>query len=359
MQVRISETYDLSTQVGKMGLVAIHTPDMSAITRRWGGLLQNHKFVKLNSCDVTLACASMLPADPLQVGTEAGDIAPQDMFNPILYTAVSNDSFNNIIDRIMVLTNRQSDVVNQGSMIDSNSAPTFGDWGADSAGHEVDQFSLYYALLSQNGQWKKSMPQTGLSMKGLYPIVYSLVNTIGNKRVLTGAQSVAADAENQYQGEFNTIYSASIVDDPSSDFGSLENYGVTLGTTLRGPSMRMPAIPTFEFSTAGMVVEPSQTGTPNSLKTWAIHGEIPKCYVAAIIMPPAKLNKLYYRMRVTWTVEFIAPRPTDDLLTWGSLAEVGAKSYGTDYVQQSSTMSAKTSSVDAQNANVELIMEGS
>lgn len=351
MQVRISETYDLSTQVGKMGLVAIHTPDMSAITRRWGGLLQNHKFVKLNSCDVTLACASMLPADPLQVGMEAGDIAPQDMFNPILYTAVSNDSFNNIINRIMFLTNQVSDVSNQGSMVDANSAPTFG--GYDNQGHDVavDQFNLYYALLSQNGQWKKSMPQSGLSMKGLYPVVYSLVNTIGNQSILRG--------DEDYGAKFNRIQTASIVDDPQSEFGALQADAFVLGTTLRGSPMRMPAIPTFEFSTQGQQIETAGTGLTNKPSTFALQTEIPKCYVAAIIMPPAKLNRLYYRMRVTWTVEFIAPRPTDDLLTWSSLADYGAKSYGTDYVAQSSTMSAKTSSVDAQNANVELIMEGS
>ncbi len=359
MQVRISETYDLSTQVGKMGLVAIHTPDMTAITRRWGGLLQNHQYVKLTSCDVTLACASMLPADPLQVGLEAGDIAPQDMFNPILYTAVSNDSFNNIINRIMVLTSVNDDVANHGSMIDSNASPDFG--GYNSQGHnvEVDQFNLYYALLSQNGQWKKSMPQSGLSMKGLYPVVYSLVNTIGNQHVFTNNEAGIADSQNQYQAKFNDVTSATIVDDPNSEFGSLQVKGVGLGVTLRGNPMRMPAIPTFQFSKEGQQIETAQTGTTDKLATFALRTEIPKCYVAAIVMPPAKLNRLYYRMRVTWTVEFIAPRPTDDLLTWSSLGDVGAASYGTDYAVQSSTMSARTSSVDAQNADVELIMEGS
>ena len=92
MQVRISETYDLSTQVGKMGLIAVHTHSFHAISGAWGGLAKNHKFMRLVNCDITMACASMLPADPLQIGTEAGDIAPQDMFNPILFKGGSSRS---------------------------------------------------------------------------------------------------------------------------------------------------------------------------------------------------------------------------------------------------------------------------
>ena len=73
--VKVSETYDLSTKIGKMGIVGIHTPDSDLITRHYGGFIQNMKFAKFVKCDVAMACASMLPADPLQIGMEAGSIA--------------------------------------------------------------------------------------------------------------------------------------------------------------------------------------------------------------------------------------------------------------------------------------------
>ena len=66
--VKVSETYDLSTKIGKMGIVGIHTPDSDLITRHYGGFVQNMKFAKFVQCDVAMACASMLPADPLRLG---------------------------------------------------------------------------------------------------------------------------------------------------------------------------------------------------------------------------------------------------------------------------------------------------
>ena len=50
--VRVSETYDLSTKVGKMGIVGIHTPKGNLITRHYGGLAQNFKYAKFVSCSV-------------------------------------------------------------------------------------------------------------------------------------------------------------------------------------------------------------------------------------------------------------------------------------------------------------------
>lgn len=347
MQVRISETYDLSTQVNKMGLVAIHTPDTTAITRRWGGLLANHKYMKMVSCDVTMACASMLPADPLQVGLETGEIAPQDMFNPILYTAVSNDSFNNIINRIMYLSG-YSDVANQGSSVVAINSPDFAQENPKGTAPkviDVDNFDIYYSLLSQNGTWKKSMPQSGLSMKGLYPVVYSLVNTVGN-------QGMHADG-GPWPADFNNVWSENVT--LQNNMPEITRQGVGIGMTLRGNSMRMPAIPTWGMRPQGA----SGTLNPGTLDAMGEPTEIPRCYVAAIIMPPAKLNKLYYRMRVTWTIEFIAPRPYDEIIQYYDFEKIAQKSYGTDYAAQSAAMSVTTSSVDALGADVNLVMEGS
>ncbi len=348
MQVRISETYDLSTQLNKMSLVAIHTPDTTAITKRWGGLLANHKYMRMVSCDVTMACASMLPADPLQVGLEAGEIAPQDMFNPILYTAVSNDSFNNIINRIMVLSGN-STVANQGSSVVAINNPDFAKENPKGTAPkvlDVDNFDIYYSLLSQNGMWKKSMPQSGLSMKGLYPVVYSLVNTIGN-------QGMHHDG-GPWPTDFNNVSSENIT--LQNNMPELTLTGVGVGMTLRGNSMRMPAIPTWGLRTPGTSMA---NFIPGDLEPMGQPTEIPRCYVAAIIMPPAKLNKLYYRMRVTWTIEFIAPRPYDDIIQYYEFEKIAPKAYGTDYAEQSSTMSVTTSSVDAIGADVNLVMEGS
>ena len=342
MFVRVSETYDLSTVVDKMGLVSIHTPDLSLIKKMWGGLLQNYRYMRFDRCDVTMACASMLPADPLQIGTEAGDIAPQDMFNPILYTAVSNDSYNTLINRITALSGLQASQpgetdVNKNSVSSANDI-TFQTPG-ESALETVDQFQLYYALLADPDGWRKSMPQSGLSMDGLYPIVFSLVSNFGNT-IGAGKGSVGADFP--YQADSD---GTSLLNDVASFF--------------RGPSMRMPRFPTVSTPGATNVPDPQfgavRNGDPGVTggKAW----EPPTAYVAAIVLPPAKLNRLYYRMRVTWTIELTEPRPLTEIVSWKDMANIGAQSYGTDYVEQSSMMTVRTSAVDASGATVTKVME--
>ncbi len=331
MQVRISETYDLSTQVGKMGLVAIHTPSYDKVARLWGGLCKNFKFLKFTSCDVTMACASMLPADPLQIGTEAGDIAPQDMFNPILYKAVSNDSYSNFVNRIMCSVTGVYGAT--GGSVSANNNPDFGN-GTD--GQPLDQFSLYYSLLADKDGWRKSMPQSGLQMKGLYPVVFSVLNTIGDNAV-ANSQSISG-----MSSEFNKVHSRISTGDTNK----------SIGTFMRGPPIRMPRVPTAVLSASG-------GNDPEGVLTLEYNTPTyPVCYVGAIVLPPAKLNKLYYRMRVTWTVEFTEPRSLFELASFQSLEDMGTQFYGTDYATQSKVATNTTSMVDTKDADVQLIMEG-
>lgn len=336
MQVRISETYDLSTQVGKMGLIAVHTPSFHAISGAWGGLAKNHKFMRLVNCDITMACASMLPADPLQIGTEAGDIAPQDMFNPILFKAVSNDSYNNMVNRIMYLTEESASTGVQPSSIGASNDDAFG----IDASTNADPYQIYYSLLSDKDGWKKAMPQSGLQMKGLYPIVFSVVNTIGNQSQF-----------NHDAGLDNQVYN---VGGPNAQTPGVGLAATQLGTNMRGPSIRMPKIPTFMLGPGGATLHDQYANTTHK----GVTPEIPKCYVAVIIMPPAKLNKLYYRLKVTWTVEFSEPRTLNAIAAWDALANYSASVYGTDYAEQSKTMSTTLNTVDAKDANAELVMEG-
>lgn len=141
--VRITETYDMKTSVGKLGVVGIHTPKWNQMLNLYPGLVMQYKFAKFKKCDVVGACASVLPADPLQVGVSAGMVAPEDLFNPILMKAVTNEGFDTIVNMIY----SASGVSNIGSV---NEVETDGtDITAD------DAMNIYYALLEQNKKWKK------------------------------------------------------------------------------------------------------------------------------------------------------------------------------------------------------------
>lgn len=334
--VRYTETYDLSTQVGKMGLIGIHTPNLRVLAQFYPGLIMNHRFIHVDSCDVVCACASVLPADPLQVGNEAGEIAPQDLFNPILYKAVSNDSFNTVTSRIYGLESPIANSVGGGSMgvtDDAFSDTALGDGQTD--------FDLYYALLGSHEGWKKAMPQQGFKMSGLYPIVYHLLNTYGNSPPTTsgfaGAITVDGDGATSSQ---------------------------TLANTFRGNSCRMPRLPlhySFPATKEGLITVTENNASVNVptavLDVYSGTNRcIPQTYVACVITPPAKLHKLYYRMRVTWTFTFSEVIPITEYAKVQDIASRAKYLYGSDYVEQSSKMDETESTVDVKDIDMERIM---
>ena len=343
--VRVSETYDLSTKIGKMGLVGIHTPTGDLISRMWPGLILQHKKFRFVECDVAMACASMLPADPLQIGVEAGAIAPQDMFNPILYKAVSNESMNqfqawlNIVNQTAGLTG----AFNQGSVVDVNDPSFVGEDGTA----ELDQFSMYYALLADSDGWRKAMPQAGLEMRGLYPLVFQVVSQFGS-----GPENSSSDADANISVPSLTVGA----DDHSPTSKVTAATSSVTNRTMRGPSMRMPAIDTTYFVSMSMTdtdIAPAGINVDTSLD------KVPPAYVGMIVLPPAKLNQLYYRLKVTWTIEFTGLRSSVDVSNWVNLERIGKLAYGTDYVSQSASMSAKTGMVDTAGSSITKIMEGS
>ena len=172
MFVKVSETYDLSTKTNKMGLLGIHTPDGKLVYSMWRGFYENFRKMRFVSCDVAMACASMLPADPLQIGVEAGDIAPQDMFNPILYKACSNDSMSTLLNKIYA----GGDIYGDGTWLNKNSVSSENtpEFTYDDT-RDIDQFAMYYGLLADTDGWKKAMPQAGLEMRNLVPLTFSIV----------------------------------------------------------------------------------------------------------------------------------------------------------------------------------------
>lgn len=316
--VSIRETYDLSTKPGKMGMISVHTPSMDVISRAWSGLVQNHKFMKISHCNIRMACASVLPADPLQVGIEGNAIAPQDMFNPILFTAVSNDSFGTIQTRLYSLgyfNDNQSASVN----IDMDPLPD-----------SVDDWGVYYSMLASAG-FKKAMPQSGLSMSSLRPIVHTMYQNIDTNRDFTNS---ANDVLNSWDKSNGAEHNTSV-----------------RSATIKGRAVPMPAIPTMYWNSSGQNTE--QFGS--TIK--AVPTVVPATYVALILMPPAKLHTLYFRMTVEWFITFKGLRDNMEISTLSNLAYEGNnRFYYTNYAEQSKTMDNVTNLVDTANTDIEKVM---
>ena len=230
--VKVRETYDLHTVKNKMSVIAIHTPDSKIIKANFPGLLMQCKAYRPYSCDVRVACASVLPVDPLGVGLAEGDVAPEDLFNPILYKACSNFGMSQIEARIASYPNNvdASDVNGNSAVVD-----------VDSLTNLTDEFKVYYGLLSNAHQWKHANPQAGLEMKGLKPLVYEMLYSVGDN---TAAQNQSSNASM-----------------PNQD-GSL---GVVSGWSFKGNSKPMPMINTSAYSSASQTnpFTPSGTSVPD------------------------------------------------------------------------------------------------
>lgn len=300
--VRITETYDLSTRLNKMGMIGIHTPSTATIKGLYPGLWDSHKFIRFVKCDVSLACASMLPADPLQIGTEAGSIAPQDMFNPILYRAVTNESFDMILGRMNTLLPRATLATGHNTNV---SPEVFGNLSQSS--------QIYYSLLSERG-WRKAMPQSGLSIRGLRPLVFPVMNAFGNQLGLSGN---------------GTLNGALPLVDDSGEITTPSN----MNAYFRGKARRMPRLPTKSVIQSVSEFAPSDSSLPCT-------------FVACLIMPPSKLHQLYYRLRVSWTISFEGVRSINE---YGSISDIH---YASGYVYQEYMASSKQEDMEKDDSTV-------
>lgn len=312
--VKVRETYDLHTIKNKISVIAVHTPNPRIIQNNFPGLLMQCKAYRPYSCDVRLACASMLPVDPLGVGTSEGDVSPEDLFNPLLYTAMSNFGMSQLEARINAIS---QGATTAGQDLAGNTAAV----DADSLTSMSDEFNVYYGILSNSHGWKKASPQAGLEMRGLRPLVYERLYNVGES--------------------LEPIYN------PAAD-GSVQT-GITI-QSIRGNGKPMPMINTTGYTSTGQN-NPFKPDTPGD--TTPLIGireqEVPwiNAVVAAILVPPSRLHQLFYRMVVEWTIEFSGIRPIGEITSWASLAALGElthfKSY--DYSSTKEALTGDSSSI--------------
>lgn len=321
---KISEMYDMKTAIGRLGLVGIHSPTWAQIDRRWHGYFLNHRFYRVRSCSVRMACASALPPDPLQIGVSGQAIAPQDIMNPILYRAVSNETWNSIVGRLYA---------SSGATTDTNSVRSFADAISGLTNDECE--SMYYAMLSSN-EWRKAMPQAGLAMNRLRPLVYPIYGTFGtgevNDSLTAGASSILG----------TPVAGGAVGVQPSAG-------NVNTDRVMRGSAVRMPRL---ACTMGGMAYDDTDflNNTPQ---------EVSRTYVGAIVLPPAKLTVFYYRLIVDWWIEFSEPVSMLEKLVAKSQAVDGSYTYNRSYQFSSAKELGgnEDGSVSTVEADLDLVME--
>lgn len=330
--VTITEMYDMRTVKDKLGVIGIHTPTSTSIARRWHGLFDNHRKFQIVSCNIRLASASMLPADPLQIGVSGTAVAPEDIMNPILYRAVTNESWNAVINRIYASTGT-----------DINSIHYMTDDAFTSVG-STQQRQAYYGLLGSN-EWKKAMPQTGLSMGSLRPLVYSVVSTYGNQ-----TSPIPGSATSQLDRVFASGQDGGV---PNSSVPSSNSNNQTV---FKGRAHPYPALP---------CTAPGSSTIDGYPYPYLDTFNAPKSYVACIVMPPATLTVMYYRLLISWKIRFFGPISVFEKESLADVADAGNYSYSKNYtitsakdvdeVDEETKSSANT--VDTIGTAMDLVME--
>lgn len=335
--VSVSETYDISTKINKMSLIAVHSPTKTLIQKTYPGLAMNCKYWRIKGVDVRLVAVSSLPISPDQVGTDADKIAPQDMLNPILFKAVSNDSWSTLEARLAGLIGETT----------GNISGTMADVDDEHATGLADDFGVYYSLLSHRDGFKVAHPQQGLSMKNLKPIVFEAYYSHGeNQRYDTDgdtAQGIQYDSANSVMKQ---------VDVPAFRMRGRAHVMPRLNTTyLTGINPPSGNVQGSTYQGDGM-----GDGRPYNFQIQM--PDVAPIMLAGIILPPAKRTIMYYRMVCRAYIEFTDIRPIQEVTSFNEMNTYSNLVYHTDYALQSAKMDTTTDMVDVKDASIEKVMEG-
>lgn len=343
VMVSVSETYDLHTEVDKMTVIGIHTPTKELIQKTYPGLCMNSKYFRIDHVDFMLSTAQTLPLGVDQIGLDANKIHPQDMMNPILYKAVSNDSWSTLEARLMGMDVQRVGYNLKGSMALVNDQSVTG---------LADEHGVYYSLLANRDGFKTAHPQQGLTMKGLVPLVFDAWYSHGEN----------------------------VDHDTNSAMGLLEdNQGnMLLGSiparSFRGRPHPMPRINTTYLTGAGNATEvrhtnweengmgPGSVGDGGAPRNYQVEmPNIDPIMLGCVVLPPvsATTGIIYYRMVCRAYIEFSEVRPIQEITSFSNMASYYAPLvYHTDYNEQSKSMDQTTDLVDIKNGSIEKIMEG-
>lgn len=338
--VSISEVYDLSTVKDKMTMIGIHTPKKELIQKTYPGLCMNSKYFRIVKTDVVLTAVSgTVAVTPDMVGADATQIAPEDLLNPILYKAVSNDSWNTLEYRLAGLREQTLLSTNYASVpLVGNQAFAEND---DVTGLN-DEFGVYYSLLSNRDGFKIAPIQHGLEMRGLVPLVFEQYYDVG----------VNSSTPLTYPVEVENNQDAQVLNNVSY-------------RSMRGRAHPMPRInTTYLTSVSGTTGQPGQDvsngmgdGTPRNVQ--AQMPNLVPLMLGCIIMPPCRKTKLFFRMTVRTFISFEEVRPIQEVTSFSQMdTNYSSLVYHSDYNTQSSKMDATTDMVDVQNAEIQKVMEG-
>lgn len=295
------EVIDLHTESDHVTCLGIHTPTGDTPRRMFKGFFDQYKKYKYLGCSMKLVPAARLPADPMHVSTEAGDliISPRDLMNPILFHGCHGDDLGTILNTLY----GSDDVMDSVTALDTQ-VGSAGD-NIKTGFYEILE-RLYYRALTDN-TWKKASVSRGFRKDNLHPLVYSLAT---NRQIMPGSQGVdPLDIQ-------DNDYLAARQRDPSLDIDPVEGeVGVFNYSMKNNLSFMTPRLTTLGWMDTrnvltslpdnfGINVNTLVADLQRPLAEQINYAELPKLFMGCVLLPPAYLTEQYFRLIINHRFAF-------------------------------------------------------
>nr|BDI21135.1 capsid protein [Smacovirus sp.] len=289
------EILDVNTVKGNVTIIGIHTPTGNTPVRRLSGFFSQFRKFRYKGCSVQVVPAATLPADPLQVGFEAGEntIDMRDMLNPILFHGTHGESlqiaWNNIFynhDRFNSETAAGSGYIT-GAGLDADDVAF-----ANSTNNPVE--TQYYQAITDR-TWRKFGIQSTFKLPFMSPRVWKAATVypiLGNAYTDDGAMNtigVTTDTDFIPPGSYFA---------DSNDFGLSHQVGSNVRDVLPQHWMSSGTTP------LGWLPTVTFPNVESSVVRMAPPTVLPKIFMGILVLPPSYLQELYFRVIVTHYYEF-------------------------------------------------------
>lgn len=293
-----TETYDLNTAIGELSILGIHTPQADSLKYMFKGFFEQYKKYKILGCNLQMVCATQQSLTPDLVGLEAGQVDPRDVLNPILFKACTGENLNVLLNQIY---NSQESI--------NNSSSSSLDQHVDNHTYGIN---AYYSLLADDS-FRREHPQKGLTVMGLKPMVHKVVTT----------QPFGWSGDN-FSG-FSTPLITPGTPDTSPSSGASVGFGGVAGTkndsnvVQRNPQIfvsngmtDMPWLDTV-YDGLGYSISGTTVSANANVKQGMLINSVPRVYMGCIVLPPAILQRLFFRMQIVWHIQFKDFRPACEI----------------------------------------------
>lgn len=276
-RAKYQEIYDVNTRSNEVSIIGIHTPTGAKPRQMLAGFFTQFRKYKYAGCSVLATPAQRLGLSLAQLSVEAGASAvnPKDVFNPILVRGCHGDNLNSALNSIY-----KGSFENQGSAVGM-------DQHADTvvpAGNLTWE-QMYYRML-QDPSFKKFSTSSGIKLTGLRPMVY---NVASNHQIMP-------NEDNPYVGYVG----------PDSDEQGLDLNSALGGHVATGAGTLEPIFPrlmTNRLQRLGWMDTRQVINSRSDVATPA-YTVLPRIFMSAIILPPAKSADVVTSMRFVITHYF-------------------------------------------------------